>query len=292
MTTETAPVDTAPVESAEAPAEAAPEAPSQTETKAQEPKSEPKKYTIKVNGKERVVDERTVLAMIQKEFSADEKFQQTAAERRRIEQLTKLSKEDPERLLKELAGLDPDEWAKDRIRKQIERLSMTEEQRELADAKARIAAYEKEKADREAQSKAESEKRATEFFIKQYDTEIPTELKKVGLPVNEDTVRYTAEVMLANLEEGLDLPYEMVMDVVKDKYHNGIKKYFSSADTEALIELLGDQVDKLYETKKSKGKKQAPRQAVQDNAPEKKSGTTFNNKEEFEAYIRSWASGG
>jgi hypothetical protein len=82
----------------------------------------------------------------------------------------------------------------------------------------------------------------------------------------------------------------MVMDVVKDKYHNGIKKYFSSADTEALLELLGDQVDKLYETKKSKGKKQPAKQAIQNDAQEKKAGTTFGNRDELEAYIKSWSS--
>lgn len=248
-------------------------------------KEEPRKFTIKVNGKEKVVDEKTALAYLQRELAADEKFRSASAEAKRIEAIIKGAKNDPDKLIKELMGMDPLELYKKRIGDEIRKMSLTPEQRELEDAKMRLADYERREQERVENERKASEERAKSFYIKKYDSEIPEALKSAGLPVNEDTVRYTAEVMLANLEEGLDLPYEVVMDLVKDKYQRSIKGFLSASDKEKLLELLGDDVlSGLLEAKTKKGTVKRT-MAVQDDSPEAEQ-PKYMNREEFAEYVR------
>lgn len=254
-------------------------------------KEESKQFKIKVNGKERLVDEKTAIAYLQRELAADEKFRQASAEAKRIEAIIKAAKEDPDKFFRELTGLDPLEYSKKRIGDEIKRMAMTPEQRELEEYKAKVAAFEKKERERIAAEQRASQERAKEFYIKKYDTEIPDALKAAGLPVNEDTVRYTAEVMIANLEEGLDLPYEMVMDLVKDKYQKSFKGFFESSDKERLLELLGeDFVDALAEIKarKKNPPKQRPTQAIQSESGSEDDPRTMN-QEQFREYVRRWS---
>ncbi len=46
--------------------------------------------------------------------------------------------------------------------------------------------------------------------------------------------------MIANLEEGFDLPMEAVMELTRDRYLTSVKKFLGSADKEKLVELLGE----------------------------------------------------
>lgn len=256
-----------------------------TETKAEEAV---RKFKLKINGGEREYDEKSVIALAQKGAASDEKFQKASEMQKTSAELAKLWETDPERAMKELGKKDPIEFAKAILAREIKKMSLSPEQLELEDAREKLKAYESEKATKAEQARAESEKQATQFFIKQYDTEIPTELQKVGLPVNEDTVRYTAEVMLANLEKGWELPYELVMATVKEKYQGQLKNFFTKADPQKLVELIGqDAVDKLLAAMPKKERAQV-KQALQDNSGPQAQQKT-ETKEEFRKRIEEWS---
>ena len=278
-----------PAEVAVKPAEAKPEKAAAAVKEADKKPDEPRKFTIKVNGKERVVDEKTAMAYLQREMAADEKFRSASAETKKIEALLKAAKNDPDKLIRELIGMDPLELAKKRVADEIKRMSMSPEQRELEEARQKLAAFEKKEQERQELERKSSEEKAKEFYVKKYDNEIPAALKGAGLPVNEDTVRYTAEVMLANLEEGLDLPYEVVMDLVKDKYQKSLKNFLTSADKEKLAELLGEDV--LEGLLASRGKKGAPKRETMSvpDGEHAKQDPKFMSKEEFQKYIEEWS---
>jgi hypothetical protein len=288
--------NTAAPTSGTAPSATAPSEPGQqsaatvTESKATEAKVEEavRKFKLKINGGEREYDEKSVIALAQKGAASDEKFQKASEMQKTSAELAKLWETDPERAMKELGKKDPIEFAKAILAREIKKMSLSPEQLELEDAREKLKVYENEKATKAEQARAESEKQATQFFIQQYDKEIPTELAKVGLPVNEDTVRYTAEVMLANLEKGWELPYELVMATVKEKYQGQLKNFFSKSDPSKLVELIGqDAVDKLLAAMPKKERAQV-KQALQTGGPSQVEQKT-ESKEEFRKRIEEWA---
>lgn len=274
---------------------------SQVETKTEakpEPKVEPpKKYKLKVNGQEREVDEKMLIALAQKGSSSDERFREAAKKQKEIEDIVKSG--DPDKILKELLKIDPEEYSKNKIANAIKRLSMTPEQRELEDLRQKVQAAEKERIEREEQAKREAQSRATQHFVAKYDKEIPDALKKAGLPVNEDTVKYTAETMLTIMDEGLDpdeVTYDVIMDAVKQKYVSSMKSFFKASDVDALWALLGEDLDGLVKKRQEKASKtkdkEKPKQAVSSSEREKDNGQVFGSRDDFRDYVRKWAENG
>lgn len=252
--------------------------------------AEVRKFKLKINGAEREVDEKFLLAHAQKGIAADERFQEAAKSRKTMEALVKKAKEDPDALLRELTGRDPEEIYKEKLSEKLRRLTMDPKERELEEYKAKIASFEAEKAARDEADKKAAMDKTTQFFVKKYDKEIPEAIKAAGLPLTEDVIKYTADIMLSNLEEGLDLPYDVVMELVRDRYMRGVKGFLSTADKEKLIDLLGeDVVDALIAAKAKKGKaagKQPAKQAVSAPEPTK---SPYMTPDELKKYVEEWS---
>jgi len=201
-----------------------------------------RKFKLKVNGAERELDEKSLLAFAQKGLAADEKFQSAAQQRKQVERLIKLAKEDPDVLLRELTGEDPEEIYKRRLSAKLEELSLDPKEKELRDYKKKIEEYEKREAKRKEEAEQAQHSRAVEYWTQKYDKELPSAIKAAGLPMTEDVIKHTAEVMIANLEEGFDMPIEAVMEVVKDRHLASIKNFLTAAEKEKLVDLLGEDV--------------------------------------------------
>lgn len=241
-------------------------APTETPAAAEQKKTEEvvRKYKLKINGQDREVDEKFLVTHAQKGLAADEKFQKTAVERKNMEKLIKLAKEDPDRVIRELTGEEADEVYKRRLAAKLEKLSMTPEQRELAEYKEKLAAYEKKEAEKKAEETKAREEKAVQFWVQQYDKEIPEAIKAAGLPVDTDIIKSTTEVMLAALEDGIDMPMSVVMDIVKDKYKTSLKGFVKKSEKTALLDLLDDEdVEGLIKAREAKKSAKKPAQAVQ-----------------------------
>jgi hypothetical protein len=131
-----------------------------------------RKYKLKVNGRETEMDERSLVAHAQRGLAADEKFQKASLESKRVAQLLNAFKSDPARVMQELAGIDPTEFSKAQIAKELRKLSMSPQELELENAREELAQYKKERqAQKETELKAQNEQ-ATQFYIKKFDTEI------------------------------------------------------------------------------------------------------------------------
>lgn len=275
-----------------APTQEAPKADANVQTAPEQAKKveqEARKYKLKINGSEREYDEASVMALAQKGAAADEKFQKASAAQKSTAELAKLWESDPERALRELGKKDPVELAKAIIQRELNKMSMTPEQIELHEAKEKLKVFEEEKKTRQEEQRKAAEAEATKYFVKQYDTEIPRELAKVGLPVNEDTVRYTAEIMLANLESGYEMPYEVVMSLVKDKFSNSFKGFASKIDPSKLVELLGEDVINKLIASAPKKEKEAIKQAIQADSPKSERTNNYETKDEFRKRIEEWS---
>lgn len=254
-----------------------------------------RKYKLKVNGQEREVDEKTAMAWAQRGMAADEKFQQAAQKQKQIDRLVQLAKDDPDQLLAELTGKDPTEIYKSKLKERLEKLSMDPRERELHEAKSKLEAYERAEAARKAEAEKLNLDRATQFYIQKYDKELPEAIKAAGLPLTEDVIKATAEIMMLNLEQGMDLPYELVMELVKDRYKRSFTGFLSASDMDALIDLFGEEkVDALFAAKaKRKAPKAAQPAATKPavSAADKKE-KPYMTPDELKEYVANWAKDG
>lgn len=260
-------------------------------TATQEP--EKRKFKLKVNGSQREFDEDAVRAFAQKGLGADQKFQKAAEYRKQVQRLAKLAKEDPDSLLRQLTGQDPEQIYKSRLSKRLQELSLDPKEKELREYKKKIEQYEKKQAELKAAQEKERETKATQFWTQKYDKELPDAIKAAGLPLTQDVIRATVDIMIANLEQGLDLPYSAVMQIVKDKYTSSVKNFLTATQKDKLIDLLGQDVAQaLIQAKQKKTQKSAPKMSIQKSAEQKTTKTLKQAERELDQRIKEWAKQG
>lgn len=251
-----------------------------------------RKFKLKINGSEVEVSENALVAAAQKGMAADEKFRKAAERSKYIENLAALAKSDPDRLIQELTGQDPLEVYKAKLKSKLELLTMDPKERELYEAKQKIAEFEKERQARIEQEKKNELDRTTKFYIEKFDRELPEAIKQAGLPLTQDVIRMTAETMYANLEEGLDLPYELIMEDVKERYRKSFGGFSKATPAEALIDLLGeDVIQAAAKALQAKGAKSQQKQGQSVVATDQKKDEKPNNymtKDELAEYVKNW----
>lgn len=248
-----------------------------------------RRYKLKINGQERDYDEKTIIAMAQKGFASDEKFRKASEKEKRIEQILTRAKGDPDVLLRELLELDPIEYSKNKLKEQLEEMSLDPKEKELRQLKKEIEKLrDVEKKRKEESDKVENDK-AVQMYIKKFDKEIPEGLERVGLPVNSQTIQLAAKIMMENLEEGIDIPMDIVAEFVKEQFSGGFKKFITTSDKAKLIDLLGDDlVDELIKAKSSRGKVKIKQALPTGEQPSKKK-NEFSTREEFDEFVKNWA---
>jgi hypothetical protein len=258
---------------------------------------------IKKNGKLVKMKFKEAKAYLQRDMAADEKFQEAAKKRGEMDTLIKRIKEDPAALrqfLKMTTGEEPSKIFERELARELEDLTMDPKEKELRKMKQELETYKKKEAQaREAEQQAK-QKQAEDFWAKKYDEDISSALKTSGLPINEDTIRYAAEVMLSQIEasgdDSYDPPMEIVMDLVRDRYVGEFSRFSKTADVEKLLEILGDeQIEKL--TKAAKGRKKSPvtidpgKQAIADGSGDRQEKKAWKDRSEFEKRIAEWSKG-
>lgn len=246
-----------------------------------------RKFKLKVNGKQLEMDQKSVTAYAQKGMAADERFQKAAAREKQIDALLRKAKEDPDSFIKEILGQDSLEYSKKRLSKELQELSLDPKEKELREYKRKVQAYEAEKAKaQQAEKKAQADK-AVEHWTKHYDKVLPQSLKAVGLPLTQDVIRHATDIMIANLEDGIDLPMEVIMELTKERYLESVKGFLGASDKDKLTELLGqDIVEKLGIVRPSK--KTASKQSL----PSSESKTSVKSQKQamrqLERQLKEW----
>ena len=221
--------------------EAAPTGAPATETPAQ---TAARLYKVTVNGAEREVGEEDLIRGYQKGLSADEKFQQANEQYKIAEEVLRLFKTSPKEAMAKL-GMDAKQFAEQVLQEHMEELQLTDEQRELRDAKRRLDEYQK----REAAEKAEQSRREVEAFQTQFDQQIQTDimgaLDSAGLPKNEYTVgRFAYWMDVALNQRGTYVPAQEVVHLVNQEYQQDLKAMLGALPEDKLLAFLGDDLSK------------------------------------------------
>lgn len=196
----TPPVTQAPVDTK------TPEAPAE---KTQEQKTEERKYKLKFGKQEREVPEAEVLALAQKGWASDEKFKAAKQVEREVKEA--LENGDPEYLIKKKFGKEKLEWARDVLKEELRRRTLSPEELEDEDRRKRVDDLKRE--EEELLSKREQEKldAATRHYEEQYDKELAEAIKAEGLPANKYLVGRVIKIATELVQNGLEPDWRLVV---------------------------------------------------------------------------------
>ncbi len=295
MSNEAAPAPAAPVAASEGSPEknATAPVPQEGEAKAikEAVKEAERKFKLKYGKTEREVNEKDLIALAQKSWASDEKFQNTAKKEKQILGLIEKFKDDPDAFIRHL-GHDPSEVYRKQLAKELRRKVMTPEQQELEDAREKLKQYETEKKDNETKAHADKLEKLTEHYIGEYDREMSTAITSAGLPKTPKTIKRCAELQYRNLEMGLELPWSTITEMVREEYKSDMKDLFGSAEADKLVEMFGPEVAKKITSASLKKRVAEPEPVNEETRKVSKTGKVTEDKpignDEWEEKMKKW----
>jgi len=228
---------------------------------------EGRKFKVKIDGVEQEVGLNDLTSDYQLKTVSHKRLQEAAEARKKVEGIIEMVKADPIKALKDPAlSLDLRKLAEDIIQEEIERETMTPEQRELADLKREKASREAEveRAKAEAAEKEAAAKDEAEFQF--YLNGTQTALKAAGLPINNHNIRRMASIIEDLQYKGVkDWSFDSAAADLKADHISAQKELISTLPADRLVELLGeDLIKKVREYDASRIKKVAPTPALKD----------------------------
>lgn len=237
-----------------------------------------RKLKLKVNGADRELSESDVIALAQKGMASDEKFRKASEESKRVASLLKRLNEDPDGVLKALTGRDPEEIYKERLAEKIRRLSMDPREAELDEARTRLKEYEAKEKERQAETERAKQKAGEEYWAKKYNDELSAAIREAGLPANAETIRIAAEIELANVEEGLEIPMSAVMELARERYRESFTGSLKSSTPDEIYEFLGEELFRKLQGVDSK-KRKSP---IPDKVPTERQSVSDESRQDAE----------
>lgn len=224
----------------------------------------PSKRKLKVDGEvlELTEEEYEKYASLGK--AAQKRMEEAAKIRKEHEKLQKdvevfldVLQKEPERVLKDL-GIDPKEFAKAVINKQMEDDAKTPEQKEKETLQKKLEDAEKRIKDaEEAKKKEEIEKHTAEAASK-LEKDIISAIESGSLPQHASATRRVVDLMVIAASQGYNLDASDVIPIVKEQYLNEFKEVSKIMGIEMLEEVLGNEMISELRKRYIKKIKQVP----------------------------------
>lgn len=253
--------NSAPVESNEAPVENSSPvngtiaAPKDTRQQIEQAaKNEAKKYlkklNLKIDGEDyeeelpfEIPDDPKAIEYMKRELQKSKAFHKRDQGYKQLEtdvkQLLHDLKNDPEAVLSDPAiGHDMKKLAAKIIEREIEASRKSPEQRRAEELEAKLKQIEDERAKEKEKFQKQEFERLQEREYNRYQSEMSEALKSANLD-NDYARRKMADMLLAGLENGLNLSPKDVLPRLKEQIHNDIKNMFGSSPDDVLQEFLG-----------------------------------------------------
>lgn len=210
------------------------------------------KFKLKVDHQE--IEEEYTPEQIQTELqmakAARKRMQEAAEIRKEWEQLQAAAKENPDLLLKKLAGIeDPKAWAKQKLEAEWKRELMPEHERKLADLQAERDAAKKELEAERGQRKAEYEAKQQAALEQQLEAEFKQAFELSQLPFEGEYLEMFGKIAMEALEYGVELsPAQMAAEVKRQvgeretKQQQALQEKFRALKGDDLLAALSDDV--------------------------------------------------
>jgi hypothetical protein len=252
-----------------------------------------KKLTLKVDGQE--IEEELpfevdpnnteMLEYLKKKAqlaAASQKRMQEAAELRKTQAqrdaelqdfLGRLSNQDELDAILKHFGHDPAAYAEAVLAREVERMEMSPEQRELEELRAEMKRIEdQKKAAEEARKKAEYDALVNQMEA-QFENDLIKAMDEGKLQNNPYNFRKAAAMMNEATKRKLDVSFGEIVDIIKEENDTAIRESLKGLSADQILEILGEkQVNDIVLKKAPKPKKTAPPTAdsIKEGVKEKK----------------------
>ena len=218
------------------------------------------------------------------------RFQEAAEIRKRFEE--QLSR-DPEAYLRE-RGIDPIQFAVERLQREVALKEATPEQRALMEAQARIQALETERQTLAEQQEQAQANTLREQFVAKLDKELPVAVQKHNLPTDPLVFRAVAGVIADQIRNGLPEDPDGAAEMVADAYRATFKQHAATLKYEDAVKQYPEFVKLVREGDLARAKSgiAAPaRPAARPPAPKSAIEEATNQGQQFEDYFRRMSGG-
>ena len=227
--------------SAKAPAspkDAAPKAPTAAEKR---------KYQLKVDGQdiEEELSDDDVRVRLQKAHAVDKRFQEVASQRKAIEEALKTIKTDPAKALKEIAGLDLDEWAEKRILERYQEAMLPEAEREKAEMQRKLADYERQFEEQKTAAETAKQQAYEQQVFEKTEQEFISAVEQLGYDKGFSRtvlVPMMAEIAEAALDYGVELTPSQMASEANKRLETIHRRQVQGLKGDQLLRYLGDDV--------------------------------------------------
>lgn len=223
----------------------APAAPGVAETQAEK---KARKYQIKVDGQEREIDldsmnDDELVKRVQLAEAAHRRMQEAAEQRKQVESLFKLLKENPIEALKNPAlGVDVRKMVEDQILREYEESQLSEPERKAKELERQLQERERKIQEYEQAKASEAQRQLEERVFQETQRQFVAALDAADLPRNQETIYMMADVARLNLENGIELSPAQMAAEVKDRLTQMHTHIVRGLDGEKLMSYLGDEV--------------------------------------------------
>jgi hypothetical protein len=221
-----------------APKDAAPKAPTAAEKR---------KYQLKVDGQdiEEELSDDDVRVRLQKAHAVDKRFQEVASQRKAIEEALKTIKTDPAKALKEIAGLDLDEWAEKRILERYQEAMLPEAEREKAEMQRKLADYERQFEEQKTAAETAKQQAYEQQVFEKTEQEFISAVEQLGYDKGFSRtvlVPMMAEIAEAALDYGVELTPSQMAGEANKRLETIHRRQVQGLKGEQLLRYLGDDV--------------------------------------------------
>jgi len=214
-----------------------------TQAKAAAPQATeaPKRYVVKVDGKETEVDEKELIKSYQLAKTSYQRMAEANKAKQEAEGLLKQVEEDPLKFLQH-RNKNVREAAEKFLYEELKKEQMSPEQRKLAEYEQKLAAIEKEKEEARTQEESKKFQEEQQRYAQELDKQLTDALNKANLPKKAHTISRIAYIMESALSNGIDLSVDEAIDYYNNIYSNDIKEYISTLKGDSLLSFLGKDI--------------------------------------------------
>ncbi len=215
----------------------------ETKAKDDEPaETKPKKYKVKVDGKEEEVDEAELIKGYTYQKAANKRFQEGQTMRNQaLEFLTDMKDENKLFDVIKKLGYDPRALSEKFLVEQLQEEMLTPEQKELKQYRKEIQiARAKEEADKKAAQEA-SDKIEVQRYLDQYKVEFPLAIKKAELSDTPEVVDRIAHYIKVAAKGKINMTTERAAFLVKEDLQKEFDNITKNMNEEQLYKFLGDE---------------------------------------------------
>jgi len=217
---------------------AAPKAPTQAEKR---------KYSLKVDGQdiEEELSDDDIRVRLQKSHAVDKRFAEVANQRKQIEAALSQLKNDPAKALKEIAGLDLDEWAEKRILERYQEAMLPEAEREKAEMQRKLADYERQFEEQKTSAESAKQQAYEQQVFEKTEQEFIQAVETLGYDKGFSRtvlVPMMAEIAESALDYGVELTPSQMASEANKRLETIHRRQVQGLKGEQLLKYLGDDV--------------------------------------------------